>query len=585
MMNTRLPRLLTLIAVSCCLALPISASRSNAQDRLPGSNESPFQEDSPFEEPDEPGTFSDLDEDGTRRRTRSGERRSTRSRGRATDSDVFSTRPDEDLDDPLGSSQQVVLKDRFAGWNEASDGLGDRRVGEALRSNWVMVDPNGLLEGSVRPIGSARVAGMTIFLMNKGRLVKTAAVQEDGSFFFTNIQRGAYALIGWGDNAFFAWGANILPFSEDADSSTPTFITTYAFQNATTINTDWLRYFTPNVSYRVYGKYEVDEGPDDPTNLYGFRGLSNYQPEAIASTSVGGTPVSLTSDGRLIGRIHQLRSYDGRPVDVRSTKVMLFERDSVVASTTTDNYGVFEFEEVPPGGYGLVAAGVDGVGMTGLVVTDTDEMEMTEEGELADPRSEGEPFDFCMTSSETAGWLNHYANEVAYQRAILAPRPPKPNKQNNSCEFCNGGQCGANGMCNQCGRQQRLDPKDAPCQCHQRNLTFEQWQRLGCARYSAQNRGIGNATRRATERIDEVFERVFYPDTGSNGISGGAQPSGTGSPLNNGGFSGGGFQQGTPNQQGFAPQGFGAQGFAPQAPAFPTPAGSTSRAPIPNSRY
>ena len=580
MMNTRLPRLLTLIAVSCCLALPTSASRSYAQDQLPSSEESPFEEDSPFDEPDEPGTFSDLDEDGTRRRARSGarsgERRTIRPSERP-DGSGAGFRPDEDLEDPLGSSQQVILKDRFAGWNEASDGLGDRRVGEALRANWVMADPNGLLEGFVRPIGGAKVAGMTIYLMNKGRLVKTAAVQEDGTFFFTNIQRGAYALIGWGDNAFFAWGANILPFSEDADPSTPTFITTYAFQNATTINTDWLRYFTPNVSYRVYGRYEVEEGPDSPTKLYGFRGLSNYQPEAIASTSIGGTPVSLTSDGRLIGRIHQLRSFDGRPVDVRSTKVMLFERDSVVASTTTDNYGVFEFEEVPPGGYGLVAAGVDGVGMTGLVVTDADEMEMNEDGELADPRSEGEPFDFCMTSSETAGWLNHYANEVAYQRAILAPRAPKRNKQqNNSCNFCNG-QCGANGMCNQCGRK-KLRPEDAPCQCHNRNLTFEQWQQLGCAKYRADSGGIGNATRRATERIDAVFERVFYPDTGTNGISGGS-PQGQFNNSSSDGFSSRGFQQ-----QGFAPQGS-AQGFAPQAPSIPTPAGSTSRAPIPNSRY
>ena len=584
MMNTRLPRLLTLIAVSCCLALPTGDSRSYAQDRLPSSEESPFEEESPFQEPDEPGTFSDLDEDGTRRRGRSGDRRTTRPSERP-DGSGAGVRPEEDLEDPLGSSQKVVLKDRFAGWNEASDGLGDRRVGEALRANWVMVDPNGLLEGSVRPIGGAKVAGMTIYLMNKGRLVKTAAVQEDGSFFFTNIQRGAYSLIGWGDNAFFAWGANVLPFSEDADASTPTFITTYAFQNATTINTDWLRYFTPNVSYRVYGRYDVEEGPDSPTKLYGFKGLSNYQPEAIASTSVGGTPVSLTSDGRLIGRIHQLRSFDGRPVDVRSTKVMLFERDSVVASTSTDNYGVFEFEEVPPGGYGLVAAGVDGVGMTGLLVTDADEMEMTEEGELADPRSEGEPFDFCMTSSETAGWLNHYANEVAYQRAILAPRPRKPNKQqNNGCNFCNG-QCGANGMCNQCGRQ-NLRPEDAPCQCHNRNLTFEQWQRLGCAKYRSGN-GIGSATRRATERIDEVFERIFYPDTGSNGITGGptpGQPSGPGQALDNG-FSNRGFLQSVPNSQGFAPQGFAPQGFAPQGQGIPTPAGSTSRAPIPNSRY
>ncbi len=524
MINTRLPRLLTLIAISCCLAVPAGTTTTLAQDQLPRSDESPFQENSPFSEQGAPGTLSELDEDDTGRRSRTGEQRTIRPTSRP-DRSGAGFRPEEDIDDPLGSSQQVILNDRFAGWNEASDGLGERRIGEALRSNWVMVDPNGLLEGSVRPIDGAKVAGMTIYLMNRGRLVKTAAVQEDGSFFFTNIQRGAYAFVGWGDNAFFAWGANILPFSDDVDPSTPTKITTYAFQNATTINTDWIRYFTPNVSYRVYGRYELEESAEDPANLYGYRGLFNYQPPAVPSTSLGGTPVSLTSDGRLIGRIHQLRSFDGRPVDVRSTKVMLFERDSVVAATTTDNYGVFEFEEVPPGGYGLVAAGVDGVGMTGLVVADPDDAEITEDGELADPRSAGEPFDFCLTSSETAGWLNHYANEVAYQRAVLAPRRPStPDNESDghNCSSCNG-QCNAEGTCNRCGRN-NFRPEDAPGQCHNRNLTFEQWQQLGCARYQGNGSGIGSATRRLADRVDNTFERVFYPDTGSNGITGGPTP-------------------------------------------------------------
>jgi len=300
-------------------------SSSIAMGQFPDSDESPFKEDA--------GAFSEMEDDtadgelgSARARARararrrmegeserdseSRERRTIRPRSEQRNDDGPFRRPPEDLDeDEL--SQKTILNDRFSGWHEASDGLGERRIGEGLRSNWVMVGPTGVLEGTVRPIDGAEVPGMTVYLMNKGRLVKTAAVQDDGSFAFNNVRRGAYSLVGWGDKAFFAFGANVLGYTEDADESTPTYITTYAFQNATTINTDWIRYFTPNVGYRIYGRHLEGEGPDDPEQLFGVEGLSEYQPEGIPSTSVSGTPVSLTSDGRLIGRIHQMRSSDG----------------------------------------------------------------------------------------------------------------------------------------------------------------------------------------------------------------------------------------------------------------------------------
>ena len=531
------------------------------QQTFPDSEESPFK--------DEPGAFSEMEQgseeegrrgtrsrrgrtertgrEAERTRNREAGRRRTTVRPRSDDfnDDEPFRRPDEDLDEDE-SSQETIVNDRYAGWNEASDGLGARRIGETLRANWVMLGPTGVLEGTVRPIDGAEVAGMTVYLMNQGRLVKTSAVQEDGSFRFNNVRRGAYSLVGWGDRAFFAFGTNVLSYSEDADESTPTYITTLAFQNATTINTDWIRYFTPNVSYRIYGRMRFDETIDDPAELYGVAGLSDFTPEAIASTSVGATPVSLTDDGRLIGRVHQLRSSDGRPVDVRSTKVMLLKRDAVVASTTTDNYGVFEFEEVPPGQYGLMAAGVDGVGLTGLEVVNDESLEINDDGELAEPSGAGEPFDFCLTSAETAGWLNHYAIEVAYQRSILAPRPPKPPKR----EFGSGDIPTGN-------------PRRAPARCHARDLTFTEWQQLRCACYERERVDFGGIASRLSDRFDNAFERTFYSSSNTNGIVGG-----------NGSTSNGAFNnQGVGT--GFNPQAFSGApvtnfsdvgGFAPAAP-------------------
>ena len=548
---------LSLVLLFGLLGSAIVLEPACGQQTFPDSEESPFK--------DEPGAFSEMEEgaeEGGRRGTRSrrgrtgreAERTRNREAGRRrttvrprsddfNDDEPFS-RPDEDLSEDE-SSQEVILNDRYAGWNEASDGLGQRRIGEILRANWVMLGPTGVLEGTVRPIDGAEVAGMTVYLMNQGRLVKTSAVQEDGTFRFNNVRRGAYSLVGWGDRAFFAFGANVISYSEDADESTPTYITTLAFQNATTINTDWIRYFTPNVSYRIFGRMRFDETIDDPAELYGVAGLSDFTPEAIASTSVGATPVSLTDDGRLIGRVHQLRSSDGRPVDVRSTKVMLLKRDAVVASTTTDNYGVFEFEEVPPGQYGLLAAGVDGVGLTGLEVVNDESLEINDDGELAEPSGAGEPFDFCLTSAETAGWLNHYAIEVAYQRSILAPRPPEPPKREFGVGTIPTGQS-----------------RPAPPRCHAKDLTFTEWQQLRCACYERERINFSGIASQFTDRLDNAFERTFYASSSTNGIVGG-----------NGGSVG---TQGAGT--GFNPQSFSGApvtnfsdggGFAPLAPLAP----------------
>ncbi len=435
-----------------------------------------------------------------------------------------SQRPlDDELDGDDLPTQSVEVNERFAGWQQAGD-IDGQRISDKLRANWVMLDRNGEFSGTVRGIDNAEVAGMTIFLMNRGRLVKTAAVQADGTFRFTNVQRGTYAFVGWGDKAFFAFGANIINYNRDAVDA-PTSVDCYAFQNETTINTDWIRYFAPNTTYRVYGRYSSGEGPSDPDSLYGFDGLTRNAVAASPSTSIGGTPVSLDSRGRLVGRIHQLNTLNGRPVDVRSTKVMLLKNDDVVASTTTDNFGIFQFSGVPSGGYGLVAVSVDGVGSVGIQVAGESSSVIDAEGAVRPIDEEAEPFDFCLVSSETVGWMNHYADEVAYRRAILAPRTQafaSQEPQDNFCPTCLG--IMGPGGCPKCGTGQRNPICNSQC------TTFQQWQAAGCACQPNKPTWIriGDRIREGAERLDDGFERAFYGDQGTGGFNN--------QPAFNGGF-------------------------------------------------
>ncbi len=444
-------------------------------------------------------------------------------------------RPDDGDENP---DQPFEVNTKYAGWEGAGVGGEDGQLSDEIRSNWIMLDANGRFEGRVIPMDNAVLGDMAIFLLNRGRLVKQEFIDQNGMYSFKGVRQGSYALIGWSDGAFFAFGLNIISHTEDANPQIPNRVTTLAFQNRTTINTDWIKYYAPQVGYRVFGRYAEGEGRNDSEALYGFIGLVENQPDAVPATSISGHNVARTPDGRVVGRIHQLTSETGRPVDVRSTKILLLQRDGVFASTTTDNFGVFEFSDIPVGRYAVMAAGPDGAGLVGMNVVDNSEPVMDENGELSDGDGfdESQLFDFTLLSSETMGWLNHYATEVAYRRVLLSPRRPLPN--------------------NDLARRMNEERNPYDGFCKSRCTTFQQWsaqcQGPYCQDRASKPEGF---IRRAVDGLDKTLEQAIYPP-GGDGISGGlhggvgtnlgpatpvnpaspAAPNGQGLPAGTGGF-------------------------------------------------
>ena len=295
---------------------------------------------------------------------------------------------------------------------------------------------------------------------------------------------------------------NILSNNPNAtDNIPPNSVEITAYQNQTTINTDWIQHYAPQVGFRVFGKYLEGEGAKNDPALYGSVGLFNNPPENSPATSISSHVVGRTSDGHLVGRVHQFNSTSGRPVDLRSTKILLLENDSVVAATAADSYGVFEFEQVPSGSYGVLAAGVDGVGLIGITVDDESD--------------ETNTIDFTLIPTETVGWLNSYAAEVAYRRNIVAPRKPNPaDNQQAGCQHCND----QAGGCSRC-QKQYLESA-----CRQQGITFEQWQTMGCQSVSNSYgqgrfvREVGKALRSSIDRLDQFSENTFYPNADSDAI-------------------------------------------------------------------
>ena len=327
---------------------------------------------------------------------------------------------------PTDPDQPIIVNEQYAGWRQAADAQQGARLSDQIRANWVMADPNGRVFGTVDTQSDAELENMRITLLNNGRIVTEARPNQIGEFDFSNVRPGTYTLVGFGKNAFFAFAFNILGYSETASEEIPTKLAVTAVQNKTTINLDWVRYFSPRVKFRVYGRHESKEGSDDPIRLYGVDGLSTHFPVAEPSTSISSHPVNLTWDGRLLGRVHQVSSVNGRPVDLRNTRIMLLQDDDVYSAVTADMYGVFEFPNVPIGEYALVAAGEDGVGCIGIDVQGASD--------------EALPVDMTLATSESVGWINNRATEEAYLRIIARERPPlvDPNNNNVVCPSCNG---------------------------------------------------------------------------------------------------------------------------------------------------
>lgn len=308
---------------------------------------------------------------------------------------------------PPPPGQSIIMRERYAGWNQAHPDLEVPPSDGDLRSHWVLIADSGELQGSVTAAEDIDVRNLPIYLLRHGRPMLSTRTDEQGEFRFSNVSSGTYSLVGFGEQALFAYAFNAIEYKESLDGKMPAEIRVRAVENRSTINLDWIRYFAPKVEYRVYGRFESGEGTEDPARLLGLEGLSLIPPQATPATTIRDHSVALTPDNRLVGRVHQVDSINGRPVDVRNSRAILLENNDVAAATSVNNYGVFQFFDVPPGNYGLVIAGADGFGCVGIHVV---------EDLFADEHTG--PLDVTLVTSETVGWLNNMAHEVAYQRIV-----------------------------------------------------------------------------------------------------------------------------------------------------------------------
>ncbi|HMO14308.1 MAG TPA: carboxypeptidase-like regulatory domain-containing protein [Pirellulaceae bacterium] len=344
------------------------------------------------------------------------------------------------------SLSREKIDPRVAGWHGAAHETARGGVSDMIRASWVMLSQNGNLKGTVHQASGSDDGATNIFILRNGQVAAETTVDENGNFEVDGLLPGPVTIVVFGKSNFAAFGFNALPYNT-FDQVSPRSLNVLPSPRSGRIVPELVKTLAPMVSFRIFDLYDVGEGPEDPPHLYGQYGLRNYPPPATPATSVNHHPVRLVN-GIFTGRIHQLDSVSGRPIDVRNATVHIIQNDAVVATSRVDNLGIFKIEGLGAGTYGVIAGGSDGFAATGVEIIDStssnfpshnrqygqfDSQSRTSARFVSNEPSRNnfanfssDVFDICMIPPESIGWLNHHVARQDYLEAVNTPLPQQP---------------------------------------------------------------------------------------------------------------------------------------------------------------
>lgn len=325
----------------------------------------------------------------------------------------------------------------MVGWQEAGFGTNGGRISSTLRANWVMLNESNGIDGQVVGISSP----IDVYLLRNGFVAGQTTTAGDGSFQLTAASPGTYTIVGYSPEAIFTYSFNAV--ANDGESTNqPTSIQTLPVlgEDNNRLITKLVQEYSPEVKFPTLGKYDVGETDADPAQYYGWSGLQNLQQETVPSTSIQSHEIGIV-DGRVVGRVHQMNHESGRPIEVVNTRIMLIRNGEVASEAQVDDLGVFHFQGVTAGTYGLVAVGEDGLtalGMTFVNQSSANDGEETTRNDRYDPLFRtvslhqdlgpgSSVIDITLSSPDSVGWFNNFVTEQAYINAMNQPLPGAPN--------------------------------------------------------------------------------------------------------------------------------------------------------------
>ncbi|MFM8571089.1 MAG: collagen binding domain-containing protein, partial [Pirellula sp.] len=209
---------------------------------------------------------------------------------------------------------------------------------------WLRLSADGSFWGTLgTPAGESQIkqSGVDVALVHNGKSVAVVTTAEDGSFRFTDIKPGVYALVAQNPSTLAVMSLTLLDSS--AGKHLPGGIQVRTLTPATERVVSLVR---SGSIPRLSNSHDVERDPvgADRTFLNSGR-------------------IAIDAEGGIRGRV----SVPDASLDLSSTSIYLTHSGNEVARTRADRQGNYRFDNIPPGNYGFVASGPAGIAALGFV--------------------------------------------------------------------------------------------------------------------------------------------------------------------------------------------------------------------------
>ncbi|MEM6777118.1 MAG: carboxypeptidase-like regulatory domain-containing protein [Planctomycetota bacterium] len=248
-------------------------------------------------------------------------------------------------------ASSVVAQSNFPGQSAVET------TNQLTMPQWVHPATPGKLPGKlILPAadGSFDVVPNAVLLLTDadGQSIKTKS-DENGAFSFSDVLPGVYALTARARNAFACCAMHVVPDHMAAADQFPESVEISAAAiDFVTIKSSIIRYLPPVLNDT---RFEI----------------AGADLAALSSRVVGGRSFRvLQTEGGLKGRIHMAGATGSSLNDAQLVNVFLIHEGETVDRVVSNHLGIFEFENVSPGEYSILALGQAGMGMAGFELVD-----------------------------------------------------------------------------------------------------------------------------------------------------------------------------------------------------------------------